>query len=609
MSGSNPFRHKKTASTVGAVVAAGHSPSPTLEPGSRRHRQEPQAWDGENRRPGTAEEWLAGIDTATVKQKEDQEEDEARALFERAMVVEEYSSRPAVNSKTVRIASPPAKQIPSPNENNDDGVEILEYTVPEYTTTNSTTGHTSRCHVSTPGLDVVEDPFNAASGSSGTSDEDDDDDSGMRDVDDGGNTSMWTQEGLGLGTGVDMPTLRRVSYQEDLRRSRDHDQIEAAKGKKATMDVDAFKRLLLTGDTGAENTKTSRDSDMLSPSKQHQHPYNLGTSVAAQENHGDQTQSAASSISSQQKPDKRPPKLPPPPPKTRRGKVIARNSEPTPTDVPIRSSEAPVSPQTSTHTTGYTKSPASSIHGAPPPSPLSRRIAAQSEPSPSSNTQHKRPPTPPLTRRHSQMKRSNASISRTDPMRLSLPPNAVKPLNRSASLNSASNPKTPPPPPSRRTGISTGGDHASTTSSTPDTSSLDTPILSIQHHRQIEVENPSPHQSHVHSHSHSNNHTPASASSRPLPPPPRRTTGSNMAHSTDTTPTRRPPSISTEADNHPLPPPLPPLRKSSRSSNIAETGTTTPSNANDILADLSRLQQELDEFRGQHNEAASNRGI
>ncbi|KAF3479852.1 uncharacterized protein GIQ15_06828 [Arthroderma uncinatum] len=598
MSGLNPFRHKKAASTVG-TVAAGDSSFPTLEPGSRRHRPEPQAWDSEDRRPATAEEWLRGIDTAAVTQREDQREDGGRQLFERAMMVDEYPSRPTANSKTVRIASPPAKQIPYSDEDNDGREGIPDATAFEYMATNSTVQHTSTHRVSTLGLNAVEDPFNAAIGSSGSSDDDDEEDDSTSDVDGTGRLTTRSQEGLGLGLGpaADLPALRRVSYQEGLRQGREHDQMEAAKRKRATMDVDTFKRLLLTGDTGTEDTNASRDLDIRSPSNQH--PLNIGTAVTMQENHGDQPRSAASSISSQQRSDKRPPKLPPPPPKTRRGKVIARSAEPT--DSTMRPAGAPVSPQTSTHTTSYTKSPASSIHGVPPASPISRRTAVQSEPSPSS-MQHKRPPTPPLTRRHSQMKRGNASISRIDSTKLSLPLSATKPLNRSASLNSASNPKTPPPPPSRRAGTGTSVDHGSVTSSTPDTSSLDTPMLSMQHNKD-ETDDHSQRHSHSTNNIYNHNYTPASTSasstsSKPLPPPPRRTIGpSNTAHSTDINLTRRPPSISTEADDHPLPPPPPPLRKSSRGSNIAEAGTSAPSNANGILADLSQLQQELDKFR------------
>ncbi|KAM5480282.1 hypothetical protein McanCB56680_005127 [Microsporum canis] len=591
MSGLNPFRHKKAASTAGAFTAAREPPSlPTSEPGSRPRGQEEQhqAWQGDGR-PGTADEWLAGIDTAAARQKENcrQQQDGGRELFERAiaidvMEVEGYSSRPVPNSKTVRIASPPAKQIPSPDEGSDDAEEELGPTMSEYTATRSIERQSSTYRASTPVVELTEDPFNAATGSSGSSDDDDDED---EDEDAIEHSRIRNQEGLGLGLGpvADVPSLRRVSYQGDLR-SRDKEQERRT--KRATMDVDAFKRLLLTGNPGTDGTDDNKG------------PSSRETVATEQDKHREQSQS-------QQQPEKRTQKLPPPPPKSRRGKAIPRSTESTTESTPARPAEAPVSPQAPHNTTSHTKSPASSIHGAPPPSPLPRRQAARSEPSLPANTQHKRPPTPPLARRHSQMKRSSASATTS---RLSLPPNSTNPLNRPASLNSATNPKTPPPPPSRRAGSGNHTDHGSTASSIADTASIDT---SIQHHHKEESEASPRHNSHLHPPSHSHN-TPVSASSRPQPPPPRRTTGSSSsAHSTDinSTSTRRPPSISTEKDSHHLPPPPPPLRKSSRSSNIAEPDVSAPSNANDILADLSRLQQELDEFRGQYGdgEVARNR--
>ncbi|KDB21143.1 hypothetical protein H109_06910 [Trichophyton interdigitale MR816] len=573
MSGLNPFRHKKTASTAvsGAVAAPDPASSSssqtaasdssasllTAQPGNRPRggqdkRQTGQ--DDEGRRPGPAEEWLSGLEVDVARQKQGQTQQHYYSL-----------SRPLFEN---------TKQIPSPGNNDDIDSEegYFGSTVSEYTSAGSVGRQLSGHRPSTPGVQPAEDPFNAAIGSSGSSDEDDDDED-----DEIERLNAREKDGLGLGLGpvADMPSLRRVSYQGDLRskgqeqeQEQEHAEAGATK-KRATMDVDAFKRLLLTGDA-AGKTNESRDLS--------------AAATAAQEN---QTKPAG---------DKKLQK--PPPPKSRRGKAISSSSRSSESTEKSTEATGPVSPQATSHT----KSPASSIHGAQPPSPPARRQAAQSEPAPAAHTQHKRPPTPPITRRYSQMKRSSANTSR-----LALPPGSTKPLNRSASLNSATHPKTPPPPPSRRAGT----DHGSTASSIHDTSSIDTPIQ----HQKADSETSPQHNPHLQapSHTHTHTHPPTTSTARPQPPPPRRTAGStHSSHSTETnhpsstsTSARRPSSISTETEDHPIPPPPPPPpphRKNSRGSNPPEPDISPPSNANDILANLSQLQHDLDEFRGQYGD-------
>ncbi|EFE41300.1 conserved hypothetical protein [Trichophyton verrucosum HKI 0517] len=603
MSGLNPFRHKKTASTAapGAVAApdAASSSSPssqtaasdsaslsTAQPGNRPRGQDRRqtGQDDAGRRPGPAEEWLAGLEVDVARQKKQAQTQQhhhglSRPLFENS---ELPASRTVSNSKTVRIASPPAKQIPSPDNNDANDAEegYFGSDVSGYTSAGSVGRQMSGHRPSTPGVQPAEDPFNAAIGSSGSSDEDDDDDDG--EDDEIKRLNARGQDGLGLGLGpvADVPSLRRVSYQGDLR-SKGQVQEHAGAGatkKRTTMDVDAFKRLLLTGDT-AGDTKDSRD-----------------LSAAA---------TAASTTQEMSAGDKKPQK--PPPPKSRRGKAISSSSRSSESTEKSTEATAPVSPQATSHT----KSPASSIHGAQPPSPPARRQAAQSEPVPPAHAQHKRPPTPPITRRHSQMKRSGTNTSR-----LALPPGSIKPLNRSASLNSATHPKTPPPPPSRRTGTGSTTDHGSIASSIHDTSSVVTPLQ----HQKAESETSPPHNPHLqapsHTYTHTHTHThPPTSTARPQPPPPRRTAGStHSSHSTETnhpsstsTSTRRPSSISAETEDHPIPPPPPPHRKTTRGSNPPEPDISPPSNANDILANLSQLQHDLDEFRGQYGDGDRDR--
>ena len=102
MSGLNPFRHKKAVSTAapGAVAApetASSSSSqtaasdsaylPTAQPGNRPRGQDKRqtGQDDDGRRPGPAEEWLAGLEVDVARQKHGQTQQHyglSRPLFE-----------------------------------------------------------------------------------------------------------------------------------------------------------------------------------------------------------------------------------------------------------------------------------------------------------------------------------------------------------------------------------------------------------------------------------------------------------------------------------------------------------------------------------------------
>ncbi|KAE8372946.1 hypothetical protein BDV26DRAFT_273102 [Aspergillus bertholletiae] len=258
-------------------------------------------------------------------------------------------------------------------------------------------------------------------------------------------------------------------------------------------------------------------------------------------------------------------KIPPPPPKSHHGKLInpspgSTSSSPQPAifrpanrfsfhSQPSESSLLPKSSQSEVDE--FTES--TSSEAEKPNEPLRR-----------SQSQYKRPPTPPLSRRHSQMRRSKTTVSKPKPSRLSMP--AVKmegtesppPSPSSWSLNPSRTRDAGPGPSyeenSRRSSlqpqssgaaISTPGTDASTPSSQ---SNSRTPSM-----KRASVGNP-----------------------LPPPPPPRRTRGSS-SQSNDST---RPASLYSE-----------------KRPEVREDYVPHPSNANDILADLSRLQKEVDDLR------------
>ncbi|PLB51697.1 hypothetical protein P170DRAFT_83457 [Aspergillus steynii IBT 23096] len=265
-------------------------------------------------------------------------------------------------------------------------------------------------------------------------------------------------------------------------------------------------------------------------------------------------------------------KVPPPPPKSHHGRLIS----PTSGTASSLSQPEPARP-----TNRY------SFHGSPSEASLSPR-PAQSEggyfaglgeksqlerPGESlrrSQSQHKRPPTPPLARRHSQMRRSKTTHSKANMARLSMPPIKVDVTAES-----------PPPSPGSWSLNPARTRDARIDTSSSDENSSQRPPLSIQ-----TSESKSSTSVADTSASTSPSNPRASLNKRasqqnplPPPPPPRRTRGSSN-HSSDET-----------------------RSTSLRSEKRAEENpafTPEPSNARDILADLTRLQKEVDDLRGHY---------
>ncbi|KAE8357109.1 hypothetical protein BDV27DRAFT_139941 [Aspergillus caelatus] len=258
-------------------------------------------------------------------------------------------------------------------------------------------------------------------------------------------------------------------------------------------------------------------------------------------------------------------KIPPPPPRSHHGKLI----NPSPGSTPSSSQPAP-----------FKSANRFSFHSFPPESSSSPKPSQSgvdyftrttnsdaeksSEPLRRSQSQYKRPPTPPLSRRHSQMRRSKTTASKPNPSRLSMP--AVK-------MEGA---ESPPPSPS-----SWSLNPSRTRDTRPGRSSEENPRRPSLQHQSPGAVTSTPGTDASTPSSQSNSRTPSMKRTSignplPPPPPPRRTRGSSSQSNDSTRPT------SLHSEKRP---------------DVQEEYIPHPSNANDILADLSRLQKEVDDLR------------
>ncbi|KAL2814403.1 hypothetical protein BDW59DRAFT_21475 [Aspergillus cavernicola] len=257
-------------------------------------------------------------------------------------------------------------------------------------------------------------------------------------------------------------------------------------------------------------------------------------------------------------------RVPPPPPKSHHGKMIIPDlsrtppaSQTTPSKAANRvsfhgSSSSPLaSPRVLQMGPDYFSS--SSSQPAPPTDILRR-----------SQSQYKRPPTPPLSRRHSQMRRSKSTFSKSSPSQLSIPSARIQttastpssPGSRSLTPIRSGDSRFDSSIPDEASSISTV--HSENIAPTSSTQTLEVSGLGIQ--------------------SNPRSKRASMINQLPPPPPPRRTRGSN--HSNDS---NRPASLCSE-----------------QRADGVESFVPHPSNAKDILADLSRLQKEVDDLRGHY---------
>ncbi|KAL4799425.1 hypothetical protein BDV19DRAFT_376271 [Aspergillus venezuelensis] len=259
-------------------------------------------------------------------------------------------------------------------------------------------------------------------------------------------------------------------------------------------------------------------------------------------------------------------RVPPPPPKSHHGRLISPDSNITSPGLQMISSRS---------------TNRASMHGSYPrtslPPNVSQRVsdytsASTDRPALStdalrrSQSQHKRPPTPPLSRRHSQMRRSKSTLSKPSSSQLSSQQFMTEAATSTPS-SSASHSLTPLEldKGSRSDPILLDEERSLSTSRTEN-------VISTSPER---TETPG---SEIHSNPRVNPKQESLTNHLPPPPPPRRTRGRNQGSD-----------INSLVEPH-----------SEQRADEPENYVPRPSNANDILADLSRLQKEVDDLRGHY---------
>jgi hypothetical protein len=385
---------------------------------------------------------------------------------------------------------------------------------------------------------------------------------------------------------------------------------------RASMDVDAFKRLLMTGNAGLGLSTpptasplpahhglgdggSSTDASSISRQSifepiQETHSESPRTSHEISEPDDDRRGFTAElpSVSARKKP---------PPPSSRHGKLIKLEfrDDPAPSSVAISSPEPPT-PGSIHSQQFFTSSPASlsntDLNKPLPPAPnrashesdsesvFDREAAGKTpEPcSPPASIRRKTPPAPPLTRRHSQLV-SDSKITR-ETGRLS--PRVEEDSSPSPSIASAdlgrprsNSAKAPPPPPSRRPVSVRSPTHPSILTS-PSAVSLPPPTPPARGSSRSTSGRPTS----VISMDMSSN----KRSSMAPPPPPHRHGRSSM-------------------DDEPRRPSGESMRNFSGSSGASgfedldevRSQNSTASGGQDILAEMSKLQREIDALRTQ----------
>ncbi|KAH7369559.1 hypothetical protein BKA65DRAFT_1154 [Rhexocercosporidium sp. MPI-PUGE-AT-0058] len=376
---------------------------------------------------------------------------------------------------------------------------------------------------------------------------------------------------------------------------------------RASMDVEAFKRLLMTGNAGLSTTPVQQVA--------HSHvAHTLGDGGSSTDTSSISRQSIFEAVQeplpesprtsheiSEAEDDRRglvtersvAPRKKPPPPSSRHGKLIKVELRDEGTSNALQS---PPTPGSITSQHYFSSSPRSQtdLNKPLPPAPtrashdLERESVFDKEsagktpepPSPSSSIRKKNPPAPPLARRHSQ-KVAESKLTRSDSTRLSPKPEEELPRiglqeNRRPSTDSV---RVPPPPPSRRPGTVRGSSHTPVTSPSP--VSLPTPPPARGSSRSVSGGKPPS----VFNLDLSSTNKRASVMAPP-PPPPR--------HSRSSLDVQSPGNLQRSSGEY--------TRRSNesarRGSQYEEPSVAVETESkNDILADLSKLQREIDALR------------
>ncbi|RMJ21245.1 hypothetical protein PHISP_07884 [Aspergillus sp. HF37] len=261
-------------------------------------------------------------------------------------------------------------------------------------------------------------------------------------------------------------------------------------------------------------------------------------------------------------------KKPPPPPKSHHGKLISPNSV-------ASSSPSAAANRLSFHDSSteasLSRQPDDPSHSAKPPPSNGRGSAGSAENQPisrpeslqRSQSQHKRPPTPPL-RRQSQMRRSKTTNPKTNP------------IGSAAARNIETNAS----PSFDRGSITSSRRQSGSSAPVSDEAAPRTPSSSEEPANAAasmpESQNPTqlPRMPASKSAKRASYNSFLTSSAAPPPPPPRRIRGVSNNSSASAPP---------ESAGQP-----------------EEEFVPHPSNASDILADLSRLQKEVDDLRGHY---------
>lgn len=364
------------------------------------------------------------------------------------------------------------------------------------------------------------------------------------------------------------------------------------------LDVDAFTRLLLTGNAetpsnaNISNYGTASYSDTavntINPTQPKRAPYDANSNNADEpipspgqtELNGIAGITRASTLpvntestEVQRTSSTRRPK--PPPPRSHHGKPIKPAELSNAINRDISNSSTPIGSPTDRHESISFMSAKTSTPTTPTESVTGDDATSLHR----SSSRSKRPPTPPLARRQSQMKPNSAQSFPERSNRLSLQPRSL-----GSYLPGPLSPgmKTPPRPPSRRHEKAMAGvqaDTASQTKSSPsqsESTSLDN-ALPTDDYASPASSSPSSRQTSV-----SQNLGAPAMTMPPPPPPPRRLRASSKSSNSSAQAIAPTPSMSTNK---------------ALTDDKDDTSIPESSQAQDILADLSRLQREVDSLR------------
>ncbi len=351
--------------------------------------------------------------------------------------------------------------------------------------------------------------------------------------------------------------------------------VQASKGHRHTLDVDSFKRLLLTGESGLSTNSSTTQANpppiISDSSSTDTASVSQRSTVDSGRQTVDETPRSSYEVERNETEARRQPvalpttaqeRKPPPPPRPRHGRRI--------TDTSIATSE---------------KLAAMNSHGTTDPAAVDSQPLTSGDATPrlepedgiTQSAAKKTPPPPPLARKKSNRNAvTRPGMVRSGSSRYSLTSesdDALSPVNSDISHKPG-----PPPPPSRRPNAQGGRRPSVDLPSTLEEDGIDEDRASISSGRNLSASQRTSSQ--------------GPSGGIPPPPPPRRNRGSNRSSMDGQRPSSTALGMTSSNRNsseHPRP------------SKTAETSrnVSTSSNAADIMADLAALKREVDAARKQ----------